>query len=40
MEVRLCDIYRIEAGKIMRADSYFDFYGLLNQLAPMQAALA
>jgi predicted ester cyclase len=34
MEVRFCDIYRLENGKIARADSYFDFYGLLRQLAP------
>jgi ketosteroid isomerase-like protein len=34
MEVRFCDIYRLEDGKITRADSYFDFYGLLKQLAP------
>lgn len=34
MEVRFCDIYRLENGKIVRADSYFDFYGLLKQLAP------
>lgn len=32
MEVRFCDVYRLEAGKIIRADSYFDFYGLLRQL--------
>jgi len=40
MQVRFCDVYRLENGKIVRADSYFDFYGLLRQLAPerMQAA--
>jgi predicted ester cyclase len=34
MEVQFCDVYRLEHGKIIRADSYFDFYGLLRQLAP------
>lgn len=34
MEVQFCDVYRLEDGKILRADSYFDFYGLLRQLAP------
>lgn len=34
MEVRFCDIYRLENGEIVRADSYFDFHGLLKQLAP------
>ncbi|MGH7130975.1 MAG: ester cyclase [Phycisphaerales bacterium] len=32
MEVHFCDVYRLENGKIARADSYFDFYGLLRQL--------
>ena len=39
MEVRFCDVYRLEDGKIARADSYFDFYGLLRQLAPAHPAL-
>ena len=34
MEVFFCDVYRLENGKIIRADSYFDFYSLLRQLAP------
>lgn len=34
MKVNFCDVYRLEDGKIVRADSYFDFYGLLKQLAP------
>jgi ketosteroid isomerase-like protein len=34
MELQFCDVYRLEDGKILRADSYFDFYGLLRQLAP------
>lgn len=34
MQVSFCDVYRLENGKIIRADSYFDFYGLLQQLAP------
>jgi ketosteroid isomerase-like protein len=34
MQVNFCDVYRIKDGKILRADSYFDFYGLLKQLAP------
>jgi ketosteroid isomerase-like protein len=34
MEVRFCDVYRLKDGKIVRADSYFDFYGLLRHLAP------
>ncbi|MDR7135037.1 ketosteroid isomerase-like protein [Lysobacter niastensis] len=34
MQVNFCDVYRIKNGKIIRADSYFDFYGLLKQLAP------
>jgi predicted ester cyclase len=34
MEVQFCDVYRLENGKIIRADSYFDFYGLLRQLTP------
>ncbi len=36
MEVNFCDVYRLEGGKIVRADSYFDFYGLLRQIAPEQ----
>jgi predicted ester cyclase len=34
MQVSFCDVYRLENGKIVHADSYFDFYGLLRQLAP------
>jgi ketosteroid isomerase-like protein len=34
MQVNFCDVYRLKDGKIVRADSYFDFYGLLKQLAP------
>jgi ketosteroid isomerase-like protein len=33
MEVHFCDVYRLEDGKVIRADSYFDFYGLLRHLA-------
>jgi ketosteroid isomerase-like protein len=34
MQTNFCDVYRLENGKIIRADSYFDFYALLGQLAP------
>ena len=34
MQVNFCDVYHLRDGKIVRADSYFDFYGLLKQLAP------
>ena len=34
MEIRFCDVYQLKDGKIIRADSYFDFYGLLRQLVP------
>jgi ketosteroid isomerase-like protein len=34
MEVQFCDVYRLKDGKILRADSYFDFYGLLKHLTP------
>lgn len=34
MEVHFCDVYRLRGDKILRADSYFDFYGVLKQLAP------
>lgn len=34
IEVNFCDVYRLEKGKIIRADSYFDFYTVLRQLAP------
>jgi hypothetical protein len=34
MQVHFCDVYRLKDGKIVRAYSYFDFYGLLLQLAP------
>ncbi|WP_342088699.1 ester cyclase [Dyadobacter sp. OTU695] len=34
MQVNFCDVYKLRQGKIERADSYFDFYGLLRQLAP------
>ena len=40
MAVNFCDVYRLEDGKIVRADSYFDFYGLLRQLAPELARAA
>ena len=36
MQVSFCDVYQLENGKIKRADSYFDFYGLLKQLAPQK----
>jgi predicted ester cyclase len=32
INVNFCDVYRLKNGKIMRADSYFDFYGLWKQL--------
>lgn len=32
MAVSFCDVYRLRDGKILRADSYFDFYGLWKQL--------
>lgn len=40
MQVNFCDVYQLKDGKILRADSYFDFYGLVLQLAPevVQAA--
>ncbi|QOG07385.1 ester cyclase [Aureimonas sp. OT7] len=34
IETRFCDVYRLQGDKIIRADSYFDFYTLLGQLAP------
>lgn len=34
IEVNFCDVYRLENGKIRRADSYFDFYTVLRQLGP------
>lgn len=34
MELNFCDVYRLVGDKILRADSYFDFYGLLGKLAP------
>jgi len=37
MRVHFCDVYRLEGEKIRRADSYFDFYGLLQQLVPQRA---
>jgi predicted ester cyclase len=38
MAVGFCDVYELRGDKILRADSYFDFYGLLNQLvdAPLR----
>jgi hypothetical protein len=33
MELRFCDVYQLENGKIHSADSYVDFDGLLRQLA-------
>lgn len=38
MQVNFCDVYRLKDGKIVRADSYFDFYGLFKQLSPDEAA--
>ena len=32
MAVAFCDVYQLRGDKILRADSYFDFYGLVNQL--------
>jgi predicted ester cyclase len=40
IEVQFCDVYRLENGKIIRADSYFDFYGVLRQLVPSVPAAA
>jgi len=39
MTVAFCDVYELRGDKIRRADSYFDFYGLVNQLvdAPLLA---
>lgn len=34
MRTNFCDVYRLRDGKIIRADSYFDFYGVLRQLRP------
>jgi ketosteroid isomerase-like protein len=34
IETRFCDVYRLRGDKIIRADSYFDFYTMLGQLAP------
>ena len=38
MAVAFCDGYDLRGDKILRADSYFDFYGLVNQLvdAPLR----
>lgn len=36
METNFCDVYKLENGKIIRADSYFDFFGILKQLAPQK----
>ena len=38
MQVNFCDVYKLKGGKIERADSYFDFYSLLGQLAPEKIA--
>ena len=40
MAVGFCDVYELRGDKILRADSYFDFYGLVNQLvdAPLRVA--
>jgi ketosteroid isomerase-like protein len=38
MQVNFCDVYRLREGKIERADSYFDFYGLMQQLKPAAVA--
>jgi predicted ester cyclase len=32
MAVSFCDVYQMQNGRILRADSYFDFYDLLAQL--------
>jgi ketosteroid isomerase-like protein len=40
MQVNFCDVYKLRQGKIERADSYFDFYGLLRQLAPDKVGAA
>lgn len=32
VELRLCDVMEIQNGKITRVSSYWDLYGLLNQL--------
>jgi predicted ester cyclase len=32
MVVMFCDVYELRGSKIKRADSYFDFFGLVNQL--------
>jgi ketosteroid isomerase-like protein len=39
MAVAFCDVYELRGDKILRADSYFDFYGLVNQLVdkPLRA---
>ena len=39
MQVNFCDVYRLRDGKIERADSYFDFYGLFMQLKHQQEIL-
>ena len=39
MQVYFCDVYQLKDGKIVRADSYFDFYGLHKQLV-QEAAVA
>lgn len=36
METNFCDVYKLDNGKIIRADSYFDFFGVLKQLAPQK----
>jgi ketosteroid isomerase-like protein len=40
IQVAFCDVYELRDGKIRRADSYFDCYGLVNQLAatPLKVA--
>ena len=40
MQVNFCDVYRLRDGKIERADSYFDFYGLLMQLKTIEVTKA
>lgn len=40
MQVNFCDVYKLRQGQIERADSYFDFYGLLRQLAPEKVGAA
>ncbi|MCR5868515.1 MAG: nuclear transport factor 2 family protein [Aquincola tertiaricarbonis] len=40
MQVNFCDVYQLKDGKIVRADSYFDFYGLHKLLVQEATAAA